>query len=77
MIQEKTQKLKEIYENFQSNLESFAKANKTKINKDAESREKFNQLCAKLGVNPVLSRKGLFSDFGFGNFYNELAVVFS
>jgi len=25
-------------------------------------------------VNPILSRKNMFSDFGFGTFYNELAV---
>ena len=60
---------------FKSELEKFARKHKKEINKDPAFRGQFNQMCMKIGVDPLASSKGFWSDvLGIGDFYYELSV---
>ncbi|CAK75629.1 unnamed protein product (macronuclear) [Paramecium tetraurelia] len=63
-----------IYDVFQKNLHQFAGKYRDEISKNPDFREKFNELCDKMDVNPMMSKKTIWSDLGFGDFYNELAI---
>eukprot|EP00995_Heteronema_vittatum_P000724 NODE_1097_length_1070_cov_542.136141_g761_i0.p1 GENE.NODE_1097_length_1070_cov_542.136141_g761_i0~~NODE_1097_length_1070_cov_542.136141_g761_i0.p1 ORF type:complete len:219 (+),score=43.29 NODE_1097_length_1070_cov_542.136141_g761_i0:129-785(+) len=70
-----TQVLQQQMAQFQQQLADFAVKHKHQINKNAEFRHQFNQMCAKLGVDPLASKKGFWSDMlGYGDFYYQLAV---
>ena len=48
---------------------------KKEINKDPAFRGQFNAMCMKIGVDPLASKKGFWSDIlGIGDFYYELSV---
>ena len=60
---------------FRTNLEEFALEHKNDIKKDPEFRQHFQEMCASIGVDPLASSKGFWSEMlGFGDFYYELAV---
>eukprot|EP00742_Colponemidia_sp_Colp-10_P005400 GILJ01005769.1.p1 GENE.GILJ01005769.1~~GILJ01005769.1.p1 ORF type:complete len:271 (-),score=35.54 GILJ01005769.1:283-1095(-) len=60
---------------FKSNLEEFARKHKNKINKNPEFRRQFHQMCAAIGVDPLVSNKGFWAELlGIGNFYYELGI---
>lgn len=60
---------------FKKSLESFAEKYKDQLNKDPEFRQYFNELCAKIGVDPLVSSKGFWGQLlGVGDFYYELGV---
>jgi len=60
---------------FQTNLESFAREHKQEIKKDPEFRRHFQEMCASIGVDPLASGKGFWSNvLEIGDFYYELAV---
>jgi len=60
---------------FKQNLEEFAKKYKKDINKDPEFRRYFQDMCSKIGVDPLASHKGFWAELlGVGDFYYELAV---
>lgn len=60
---------------FKSNLEQFAINHKKEIQRDPAFRAKFHGMCASIGVDPLTSKKGIWSDLlGVGDFYYELAV---
>eukprot|EP01083_Nonionella_stella_P034256 93802_1 len=60
---------------FKSELEKFARKHKKEINKDPAFRGQFNTMCMKIGVDPLASNKGFWSDIlGIGDFYYELSV---
>jgi len=60
---------------FQSNLESFAREHKQEIKKDPKFRKHFQEMCASIGVDPLASGKGFWSNMlEIGDFYYELAV---
>ena len=60
---------------FRTNLEEFAREHKNDIKKDPEFRQHFQEMCASIGVDPLASSKGFWSEMlGFGDFYYELAV---
>lgn len=60
---------------FRTNLEQFAVKYKQNIKKDPEFRRKFQTMCAKIGVDPLASKKGFWSELlDVGDFYYELAV---
>lgn len=46
--------IKETYQNFQANLNDFAKRYKDEIKSDPKFREKFNDMCQQFDVNPML-----------------------
>lgn len=62
-------------EMFKTNLEQFAVKYKNNIKKDPEFRKMFQMMCARIGVDPLASKKGFWSELlDFGDFYYELAV---
>jgi len=61
---------------FKETLVQFAQKHRVKINGDPEFRMQFHQMCVGLGVDPLASSKGFWSDIlGVGDFYFELGVV--
>jgi len=62
-------------ETFKVNLEAFALEHKDDIKKDPAFRKHFQDMCASIGVDPLASRKGFWSEMlGVGDFYYELGV---
>lgn len=62
-------------ETFKVNLEEFATKHKDQIKKDPAFRVQFQEMCASIGVDPLASSKGFWSEMlGVGDFYYELAV---
>ncbi|RHY51908.1 hypothetical protein DYB34_004864 [Aphanomyces astaci] len=60
---------------FKTNLQTFAVKYKSQIKKDPEFRKRFQVMCAKIGVDPLASQKGFWSELlDMGDFYYELAV---
>jgi len=60
---------------FRRNLEVFAEKHKRQINRDPEFRDKFQRMCAKIGVDPLASNKGFWAELlGVGSFFFELGV---
>ena len=67
--------MKERLDIFRQSLEEFAKKHKKEINKNAEFRHQFQQMCSKIGVDPLASNKGFWAELlGVGDFYFELGV---
>lgn len=62
-------------ESFRANLEEFARDHKQEIKKDPAFRKHFQDMCASIGVDPLASGKGFWSEMlGVGDFYYELGV---
>jgi len=60
---------------FKEKLEIFANKHKNEINKNPKFRAQFQTMCAKVGVDPLASRKGFWTQLlGVGDFYYELGV---
>jgi ESCRT-II complex subunit VPS22 len=60
---------------FKEKLEQFALKHKKDINKNPQLRQEFNQMCAKIGVDPLATHKGFWAQLlGVGDFYYELAI---
>ncbi|CAM2704568.1 unnamed protein product [Rotaria socialis] len=69
------EKLAQQFEVFRANLEKFAEKHKNEIKKDVAFRRQFQDMCATVGVDPLASSKGFWSQvLGVGDFYYELAV---
>ncbi len=67
--------LKDRLEFFKTNLQEFALKHKNEINKNPELRHYFSQMCSKIGVDPLASKKGFWAELlGVGDFYYELAI---
>ncbi|TMW63765.1 hypothetical protein Poli38472_002706 [Pythium oligandrum] len=65
----------EQLELFRTNLQQFAIKYKSNIKKDPQFRKMFQIMCAKIGVDPLASKKGFWSELlDVGDFYYELAV---
>jgi len=62
-------------DSFKEHLETFATKHKSDIKKNPEFRKHFQQLCAQIGVDPLQSSRGFWSEIlGVGDFYYELGV---
>ena len=60
---------------FRKVLEDFAFRHKDDIKRDPIFRKHFHEMCASIGVDPLASNKGMWSELlGFGDFYYELGV---
>ncbi|KNC83322.1 vacuolar-sorting protein SNF8 [Sphaeroforma arctica JP610] len=60
---------------FKSQLEIFATKHKKDIRKNPQFRAQFQQMCVQVGVDPLNSKKGFWSELlGVGDFYFELGV---
>ncbi|XP_077981508.1 vacuolar-sorting protein SNF8-like [Glandiceps talaboti] len=69
-----TQMSKQL-EAFRTYLEDFAGKHKNEIRKNPEFRTQFQEMCATIGVDPLASGKGFWSEMlGVGDFYYELGV---
>jgi len=55
--------LKVVYEDFQKSVVDFAKNNPKEIRKNTEFRQKFNQLCLDLGVDPMVCKDAFVNIF--------------
>lgn len=67
--------LSQQLESFHSNLEEFAAKHKNEIRRDPEFRHQFQKMCAAIGVDPLASGKGFWSEMlGVGTFYYELGI---
>mmetsp|Transcript_29624 Transcript_29624/g.45187 ORF Transcript_29624/g.45187 Transcript_29624/m.45187 type:complete len:253 (+) Transcript_29624:85-843(+) len=65
----------ETVEKLEIKLSDFAKKHAKEIQHDPAFRQRFLQMCAPLGVDPLLSKKGFWGQLlGMGDFYYELAV---
>lgn len=72
---ETAQHMKMQLRTFSTKLEQFAIRHKDEIQRDPAFRAKFHSMCASIGVDPLTSRKGIWSDLlGVGDYYYELAV---
>eukprot|EP00736_Rhodelphis_marinus_P003777 Rmarinus@m.6522 len=75
MLEVELKKMQDQLAVFKENLEEFASKHKKDIGRNPQFRAQFNHLCAKIGVDPLASKKGFWSDLlGVGDFYYELAV---
>ena len=71
----RTDLMKEQLATFRSQLEDFARKHKNDIRKNPSFRSQFHEMCAKVGVDPLASNKGFWSELlGLGDFYYELGV---
>nr|ADO27879.1 vacuolar-sorting protein snf8 [Ictalurus furcatus] len=62
-------------ETFKTHLEEFASKHKQEIRKSSRFRVQFQEMCATIGVDPLASGKGFWSEMlGVGDFYYELGV---
>jgi EAP30/Vps36 family len=62
-------------EKLEVKLTDFAKRHGADIQNDPVFRQRFLQMCAPLGVDPLASKKTLLGNLlGMGDFYHELAV---
>ncbi|XP_011270237.1 vacuolar-sorting protein SNF8, variant [Capsaspora owczarzaki ATCC 30864] len=60
---------------FKSNLEEFATKYAKQIRKNPTFRQQFQVMCGTIGVDPLASTKGFWSELlGVGDFYYELSV---
>eukprot|EP00953_Heterococcus_sp_UTEX-ZZ885_P005053 3194-Heterococcus_DN1.PRE.4 len=60
---------------FKASLEDFARKHKKDINQDPAFRQQFQTMCTNIGVDPLASKKGFWSEvLGVGDFYYELSV---
>lgn len=72
---EKARQMKLQLESFKQKLEEFAIRHKKEIQRDPAFRAKFHAMCASIGVDPLTSRKGVWSELlGVGDYYYELGV---
>ena len=56
-------------------METFAREHKQEIRKDPEFRRHFQEMCSSIGVDPLASGKGFWSNMlDIGDFYYELGV---
>jgi len=62
-------------DSFHSHLEEFAAKHKQEIKRDPAFRNQFQKMCASIGVDPLASGKGFWSEMlGVGTFYYELGI---
>jgi ESCRT-II complex subunit VPS22 len=66
--------LLEQLETFKASLAAFAAHHKERLRADPPLRAHFHSLCVSVGVDPLLSSKGLWSSLGLGEYYFDLAV---
>ncbi|EGC30026.1 hypothetical protein DICPUDRAFT_42052 [Dictyostelium purpureum] len=72
---ENINKIKEQLVIFKENLEQFAIKHKKDITKNPEFRKYFQDMCNMIGVDPLASNKGFWSQvLGVGDFYYTLGV---
>ncbi|GCC29388.1 vacuolar-sorting protein SNF8 [Chiloscyllium punctatum] len=75
MAEDQLVQMSKQLEMFKTHLEEFASKHKQEIRKSSEFRVQFQDMCATIGVDPLASGKGFWSEMlGVGDFYYELGV---
>eukprot|EP00730_Choanoeca_flexa_P000719 TRINITY_DN10311_c0_g1_i5.p1 TRINITY_DN10311_c0_g1~~TRINITY_DN10311_c0_g1_i5.p1 ORF type:complete len:243 (+),score=51.74 TRINITY_DN10311_c0_g1_i5:120-848(+) len=75
LLDDEMKQLSSLMGQFRDQLESFAAKHKKAIQKNPEFRNNFQQMCTHIGVDPLASNKGFWSDkLGIGDFYYELSI---
>lgn len=75
LAQDQLNELSKHLEQFRENLQDFAAKHKNEIKKNPKFRRQFQEMCASVGVDPLASGKGFWSEMlGVGDFYYELGV---
>ncbi|GAB5034637.1 eap30 family protein [Nannochloropsis oceanica] len=73
--EENIQHVASLMATFKDSLEDFARKYKKDINANPVLRAEFHKMCTSIGVDPLASNKGLWTQLlGVGDFYYELAV---
>lgn len=55
--EEKLQKMKEIYDNLKVNMTKYSSEYESEIRNHKEVRAKFINICNKIGIDPIVSKK--------------------
>ena len=67
--------MKQTVASLRANLQTFAAQHKERLKHDARLRAVFLQMCVRLGVDPLVSKKAFWAEvLGLGDFYYALAV---
>ncbi|CAM9280099.1 unnamed protein product [Lampetra planeri] len=75
MAEDQLSQMSKQLETFRTNLEEFASKHKQEIRRNPQFRVQFQDMCATIGVDPLASGKGFWSEMlGVGDFYYELGV---
>jgi len=75
LAQDQLNELSKHLDQFRENLQDFAAKHKNEIKKNPTFRRQFQEMCASVGVDPLASGKGFWSEMlGVGDFYYELGV---
>ncbi len=64
--------MKQIFEVLKSNLAQYSEKYGEAIRQNKEKRAKFNQICNRIGIDPIVSKKSMWGKFS--DFYNQLSV---
>ncbi len=66
----------QLFNQCKQNLSQFAKKHRSDLQQDALFRTKFHQMCTSIGVDPISSAKGIWTEMlgGLGTFYYEIGV---
>jgi ESCRT-II complex subunit VPS22 len=76
MQEEKLSTVSATLQSFKEALVEFATKYRDRINSDPEFRMQFHRMCLSMGVDPLASRKGFWSEIlGVSDFYFEMGVV--
>jgi ESCRT-II complex subunit VPS22 len=76
MQDEKLSTISATLQSFKEALVEFATKYRDRINSDPEFRMQFHRMCVSMGVDPLASRKGFWSEIlGVSDFYFEMGVV--
>ncbi len=75
MAENQIEQLTKHMDSFKTYLEEFATKYKSQIKQNAQFRKQFQDMCANIGVDPLASSKGFWSELlGVGDFYYEIIV---
>jgi len=75
LAQDQLNELSKHLDQFRDHLQDFAAKHKQEIKKNPTFRRQFQEMCASVGVDPLASGKGFWSEMlGVGDFYYELGV---
>lgn len=64
--------MKQIFEVLKTNLAQYSEKYGEAIRQNKEKRAKFNQICNRIGIDPIVSKKSMWGKFS--DFYNQLSV---
>jgi ESCRT-II complex subunit VPS22 len=66
--------LKELFTQLEQYLQSFVANHHEEMKQNPLLRQRFTQLCMEMGVDPLATKKSIWSSLGFGDFYNHVSV---